>query len=666
MQPILTFLIGLDRWIQIYCVVLMLLALGLAVYAWTQSRKVKNATRELSALLARHKNSTAEQRASGRRLDEVESLRLQAEKLGPIAADWWGRLDSALVSYGPDSRNRGWFLSANPGEVLDEELVIHRHYDSNFFAGVPGLLTSLGLLGTFVAILKGLSGLYLDGEVIKGVPVLVGSLSGKFTTSVIALFMSAVYTLFEGLGMQAGMRNAREQLLGRVRDVLPRLTTSHVLVDLQTESLKQSRSLSNISSDLVDKVAGLFAEQFRVQVVPTLASGVSDSMSTRLTTELVPVLNQVGAGMIQVSEAIQRLEATKQDSVVGELRGLTTSLQQSLTDSLSNIGARFSEALRGSTRDEFSGLARTIQESGQVLGSMNESFTAMQSALRALIEESRQTTSSQLSKSAERAEQLNQLVEGLLVRLNETASNNATHVSAVLTQVVTELSDRVTALSNDLTTKVAEATNKSQAVAAESVRQAGEWSARSDQKLTELLAALEGKVADFDKASAALMGAHRFVEATLAQSGDGLRAMKEAANEVRTYSATLGGLQQKIALAHQAQADVSVATQRAISELGGMSERHEILLARYDGTFERAKAVFDGLDGRLRNVLEIILEKVQQYNTGVERNFQAIVQHVNATMPQMGEVLAGAALELREQVDELTEVLAAHNGKARG
>lgn len=648
------FLESLDLWILIYCGVLFAVALGFSARAWFAAARIVRGTRELTAALEPGGTATADERRDGRPRERIESIELAAAKLAPLAAGWWERLDAALTSYGPDARNRGWFLGASAGEILDEDVVIHRHYDGAFYAGVPGLLTSLGLLGTFIAILIGLGSLWLDGEVVKGVPGLVGSLSGKFTTSVVALALSAIFSVFEALAVQARMRQARETMLGRVHAVLPRLTTARVLVDLQAEGVKQTRALANISADLVDKMAAAFSER----VAPTFAAGLSEQMAGRLTQELVPALDRVTTTMGNVSDAVLRLETNKQDSMVGEIRGLTESLQQSLSTSLADMGSQFRDALRSSTNEEFTGLARTLQESAGVLGQMNTSFATMQATLGALIEESRTTTSSQMAQGAARAEQLNALMEGLLVRLNESASQQANQVQSVLTNAVSNLADRVNTLSTEMATTVSQASAQSQAAAAESLRAASDWSARSDQRLGDLLSMLEGKVADFDKAGAALISAQRVLESTLGKSAEGLQAMQQAASQVRSYSEALGGLQARLGDAQNAQAQVTVATTQAVEALKLMSQRHEALLSQYDTTLTHAEAVMGGLDDRLRRVLETILEKVQQYNIGVAKNFQEIVSHMNTTMPQMGEVLSGAAMELRDQVDELTGVIA--------
>ena len=172
---------------------------------------------------------------------------------------------------------------------------------------------------------------------------------------------------------------------------------------------------------------------------------------------------------------------------------------------------------------------------------MNAGFSTMQSTLQGLIEESRRTTELQMSAGSERAESLNRLVESLLVRLNESASQNATHVQGVLAQVVGDLSGRVSALSDDLVAKVGAATAASQAAAADTVRQAGVASAQTAEEVAAMIAELRQRVRDFDRAAAALHEAQQFVQRTLEQSGAGLRAMQEAAGKVEMLSSTLAG-----------------------------------------------------------------------------------------------------------------------------
>jgi DNA repair exonuclease SbcCD ATPase subunit len=288
---------------------------------------------------------------------------------------------------------------------------------------------------------------------------------------------------------------------------------------------------------------------------------------------------------------------------------------------------------------------------------MNDGFVSMQGTLHGLIEESRRTTELQMAAGSERAESLNRLVEGLLVRLNESASQNASHVQGVLATVVGDLSTRVTALSEDLVEKVGAATAASQAAAADTVRQASASSSRTAEEVATLVEELRSRVQDFESASATLRDTQAFVQRTLEQNTTGLRAMHDAAAKVEMLSTALAGTATSVSRAQETQLRTAEAARGQLAKLEEMSRQHDELLRGYDHALGNARDLFTQLDDRLGATLDLILDRVQQYNGGVERNFEAIMKQVNETMPTMGNLLHSATDELREQVEELADTI---------
>ena len=75
------------------------------------------------------------------------------------------------------------------------------------------MLTSLGLLGTFVALLLGLHGLQPSAEGVYNLSGLISNLSGKFVTSIIALGLSVLFVLAE-LAAAGLVKQARQCVAG--------------------------------------------------------------------------------------------------------------------------------------------------------------------------------------------------------------------------------------------------------------------------------------------------------------------------------------------------------------------------------------------------------------------------------------------------------------------
>jgi hypothetical protein len=627
-------------------------------------REAFGGARELSAtrkLLEEVPPATPAERTTGRSLSSMELLRQRCADLPTRSALWWAPVEEAIERYETPDGRVGYFLLTPPQELVRPEDLADRYYTGSRWQVIPSLLTSLGLLGTFLALLLGLKGLTANTstQMIEGVPELIQNLSGKFVTSVVALFLSVIFTYLDTFVCQRRVTLAARSVLRAIEAALPSLSPSRILLDLQRQSVKQSVHLANISADVVDK----FSSVFKTDLAPLLATGMSASVAHELQSELVPVLQSVSAVMQELGSSIARLETGKQESIVGELKGLTATLESSIRESLQEMGRQFQASLTASTKDEFGELAGVVKGSAGVLADMTTGFASMETALRTIVEEANNSTASQRQASVEQTERLNQLVEGLMLRLNTAASDNFNQVGAMLTKVVTDLSEKVSGLSEELVQAVQKSSADSQIVAQTTLEQAGAWSSKTSEQLETLVRALHAKSTDFDKAGDTLLQAQEMLQSTLARNNEALRALGGAAESVKAYATGLAGLQGKIEEQSRVQVQVTALSKESVAKLSEAAGRHQEFLDSYRALFAQYKAVFDGLDARLASALTTITEKLGAYNRAVEGNFREIVASANNVIPSMAASLKDATDELREQLEELTDTLAKTNGK---
>ena len=665
MSAFLSFLGSLETWVQLWCVGLIGLFAVLLIAMLVQFRTVRKSIDVAAKQLAGAAPDSRDERRYGRSLASYERIQALGQNLADAHKAWWSILEDSVEKYDSPDGRQGYFVTRPVADVVSTEEVM-RGYNWSAYHAVPGILTSLGLLGTFVAILLGLSGLTMDPSgTVAGLDNLIANLSGKFLTSILALGLSVLFLVVELMICQPRLRAARARLVAVLGDVLPFLSPSRLLLDLQRQSVKQSTALGHISADIVDK----FSEVFKADLAPVFAHGISNSMASQLQTEMGPTLTELTSTMRELKDTVARLEATKQESVVGELRGLTDSLERSLKETLGDMGRQFQAALTGSTKDEFGQLANIINTSAGVVEQMNSNFTLLQGTLQQVVEEARSTTSAQMAAGAEQTQRLNSLVEGLMVRLNDTANQNYEQLTGTLTHVVTELSDRVTQLSEELVSTVSSATEKSQNAATETMQQAGEWSASTSKQLADLLANMDTKSAQFDRAGQTLLAAQATLQATLDRNNTALEALGRAAGEVKAYTTGLAGIQRQIDDGQKAQVQLATISQQSVAKLAEAAGRHEQFLQQYEATFQRYRGAFQGLDAQVGQILETILERLQQYNRSVETNFRLIVESANNVMPRMAGVLKSSTDELKEHLDELNDVLekgATRIAEARG
>jgi hypothetical protein len=118
----------------------------------------------------------------------------QAFRSAPSTALAWSKLQGNLIS----DRKAGLSLNRPVEEFLNPSTLLEPNLSHSYFALVPGTLTGLGLLMTFVAILDGLSHVTVTESLdVQGISGLINGLSGKFFSSIIAVLCAVAFALIE-------------------------------------------------------------------------------------------------------------------------------------------------------------------------------------------------------------------------------------------------------------------------------------------------------------------------------------------------------------------------------------------------------------------------------------------------------------------------------------
>jgi hypothetical protein len=606
-----------------------------------------------------HRGLTAEQ---------LDGYRVGLEKLNGLPGVWWARLDHSIALYIDPSEREGWFLTERPRNILSYDLVIAQNFHAAIFGAVPGILTGLGLAGTFVAILFALYGVHYNQqntvEPVTGMEGLINGLSGKFLSSIVALLLSIAFTLREKHIVRS-LRRSYDALMSAISSAIPYLATSRILLDIHRFSAKQTVSVSNISSEVVDRLTNAFNDR----VVPGLASGMSSGVAERLQSEFRPTMERMAGSLDQLQAAIVILESQKQDSVTGEFERMTKALEESITQALSSMGREFRDALSGSARDEFGNVQGTLETTRHVLSEMNSQFAQMQTALGVIIGKVEETTTDQLRSGREQTEALSALMHGLMNKLQESAEQNLNSVQTQLTRVVGDLTDKVTGLSVDMMEAAKDMANHSQLSASSIIEKTDAWSEATAQRLEGLLTNIENRSQDFREASAALLEAKTFMSNLLTNNANALAEMANASRNVQAYSSGLVGQSDALRAISGDQAKVANQFQLTASGIKASLDQQERLLIEYRRTIEEYKSVVDSLHEPIARIMQATSNGLRDYNQSVEKNFTNIVDVADKLVPKAANLLSGQIEELGNHLEELGDVISKaverSNGRAR-
>ena len=129
-----------------------------------QAYRVQKANKAILKILLSVPEATGEERADGMPLERISALRSAMQESNDHARRWWDMVEGALLPYIAHDGTERWYISDSARELFDQE-VLFEDYSEGSHQAVPGLLTALGLLGTFFALLIGLADLrYTDNS----------------------------------------------------------------------------------------------------------------------------------------------------------------------------------------------------------------------------------------------------------------------------------------------------------------------------------------------------------------------------------------------------------------------------------------------------------------------------------------------------------------------
>ena len=230
--------------IQAACLVLVVMAVTLMIAMFRERNRALQAYDRFLSAFEDLKPATENERFAGLSQDKLTAIRRKAGMLPGKPREWWRALDESMEPYTSLTGEEGFFLTRSIPECLPEEEVVDSFYHSRFHESVPGILTALGLLATFVAILIALAGVTYNVHdpirPVSGIDQLINGLSGKFLSSIIALMLSIIFTLFEKKVCDRPLRNGYDALIKRCKDLFPFLNQSRILLDIQRIALAAS------------------------------------------------------------------------------------------------------------------------------------------------------------------------------------------------------------------------------------------------------------------------------------------------------------------------------------------------------------------------------------------------------------------------------------------
>lgn len=147
------------------------------------------------------------------------------------------------------------FSTRHAAEAFTQEALMAHRVNLAFYRQFPSLVTSIGLLLTFLALFIGLGRLHAEGSEIVGIQGLINGLAGKFLTSIVGLIVANVFTFIEK-PMVSRIINTHHTFLGLINQLFPRKTMEQMLEQLTSMQSEHAREQTTSDGEFPEHIGG--------------------------------------------------------------------------------------------------------------------------------------------------------------------------------------------------------------------------------------------------------------------------------------------------------------------------------------------------------------------------------------------------------------------------
>lgn len=188
------------------------------------------------------------------------------------------------------------WISESTLNIFTEIDLIGHAFNHKHFKAIPTICTGFGLLMTFSALLVGLMDVKVTGGKVVGLESLIGSLSGKFVSSISALGGATIFTFLEKEEFHH-LNEARWNLTAAIDLLVPIRPESFLLDRISQELAAQTKAINSFIETQESASIGPTLVQMTTAIENMNQAGGSE------TADLGPALAQMAAAIESMSKA---------------------------------------------------------------------------------------------------------------------------------------------------------------------------------------------------------------------------------------------------------------------------------------------------------------------------------------------------------------------------
>jgi hypothetical protein len=610
---------------------LLLFALSAIVILLVGVRRFRTSGNRLSKALMGLRKPTL---GSGLSLSDIELIKKQFAN-HPRFVRSWAQIEHKLIRRRGLSGDEYW-LSVPAADILQTSTVTDAQLNREWYEAIPGILTGTGLLVTFIAILVALLHVRLVGNRVEGMALLIEGLSGKFVSSIAALFAATVFVMFEKQQFHS-LERSISKLADAVAVAVPVITPTHLLVELQKDMGEQSVAFRAFNADLSGRLKQSFNES------------------------MGPTLERMVVAIEDLNQLLRATEAAKSDTISESLAGMISRLEASLTQSLGKMGEQFTSSLSGNTMTQFSRLSESLAGAASVLEQMNTHNQVTQTALTELVSFAKTSATEQMALGRTQVEDLTNVLRSMLVQIEQATGSSVNNMGAALTALMTDLSLKVGELTQQTQASMVQ-TSQASADAANSVlKNASDWTTASNGQLAALIEKHTNQLSTADRLRASLDESATRFNAAASQFSSILAKLQQVATDAGTCTTAMSGAAKSVKDSQEGLQRVAGLSSTQVDKLSLAGRDQQELLGRISQAMAQYEQTFSKVESSASTLLQTLEKNIVQHLELCKRGYESLVKVSDEHFASATQRLGSTVDELSEYLQDLSDVMAARS-----
>ncbi len=323
--------------------------------------------------------------------------------------------------------------------------------ENRMIAAVPGFLTALGVIGTFVGLQLGLSDLNIAGnvdvnEMKNSVAGVINGAKIAFMTSVWGVLLSVLFNFIEKI-LEQIIRKQIKFLQNRIDRLFPRLSAEHQLQSIASNSQQARESLQGLAEKIGEKM-----QESLIHATQGIQQGLESSLEKIMAPAINKLVDETSDGNHKALESVLQSfmegfgqQGEQQRAVMDSASEKVNKTLESMSTSMAAFVNKLEVQQNASSKREKELILAISEQVSELVTQANEQKRILTEFVEKQVTELGDQLTKRESAASEREQKLASSMDSTIKELTEKVSDQ----SQVLTSFVQNQVDKLTQTFNE-------------------------------------------------------------------------------------------------------------------------------------------------------------------------------------------------------------------------